>query len=59
MSPKIQGSNMDCQRKYLEKYVEDNMNDNLSVTYRIVENALKIGNVMSTNKKANRSMTID
>jgi len=41
-----------------KKYVEGNMNrDPWSITYRIVANKLKTGNIMSTIKKADGSMT--
>jgi len=43
-----------------KKYGEDNMNrDPWSIMYRIVANKLKTGNIMSTIKKADGSMTED
>jgi hypothetical protein len=66
---RAQNAFRNCLRKYKaaiqtakentwKKYVEDNMNRNpWSITYRIVANKLKTGNIMSTIKKADGSMT--
>jgi hypothetical protein len=66
---RAQNAYRNCFRKYKtairtakentwKKYVKDNMNrDPWSIMYRIVANKLKTGNIMSTIKKADGSMT--
>jgi hypothetical protein len=63
-SERAQNAFRNCLQKYKtairtakentwKKYVEDNINrDPWSITYRIVANKLKTGNIMSTIKKA-------